>query len=132
MGTDFHTKAFTDDSMSTDFNTKAFTDDSMGTDFHTKAFTDDSMGTDFYTEAFTENPMNNTDGGSSNNWTTAGGSVLTTPAPDTTEHPRQGDRCVRSCESKSDGFYQSCATCNGYVRCLNHTTTVMRCHRGQS
>jgi len=54
----------------------------------------------------------------------------TTPAP--TTPALEVASCVRSCEGKPDGFYQSCATCNGYAICRQGAIRVMRCHPGES
>merc|ERR1712198_809506 len=41
-------------------------------------------------------------------------------------------QCVKSCKGVSDGYYQSCSTCNGYVVCKGQRMTTMRCKEGGS
>ena len=35
--------------------------------------------------------------------------------------------CIKSCKGRTDGNYQSCFTCGGFISCLNDITYNMSC-----
>jgi len=68
---------------------------------------------------------------------TCPGNIKPTKAPvppkvtgNPTKHPGVPGSCVSSCENMEDGDYQSCKTCDGFVKCSNGRLFEMDCAAG--
>ena len=57
-------------------------------------------------------------------------SIITTTTLITERCDTTGDRCIVSCAGLSNGVYQSCSACKGFITCLGFTPYTFQCPLG--